>query len=257
MSKDSKLLPYGKVSSPKDLGRAVRAKRKADRLTQAKAAALCGVGVRFLSDLENGKSTVELGKVLHVLAGLGLMVDVRPKGILIQKNKKQQQSRDSISAKHSQERKIFLDTTAKLLDFYEKNSAAKLFSDISKQRKDYFSLGMPMDKYNDIASSYKQIINLNNTAVSSLENALAEIENLGASKFRVNNALSNSVNVSIDALKNLDRTQLTIKNLGLNTEYIDNLKENYKKSLKLSKDAMRTISDLDKNIGSLHRKKKK
>jgi len=256
MSKDTKLLPYGKILSPENLGGAVRAKRKADGLTQAKAAALCGVGVRFLSDLENGKSTVELGKVLNVLAGLGLTVDVRPKGILIQKNK-QQQSRDSMIAEHSQKHKIFLDTSAKLLDFYEKNSAAKLFSDISKQRKDYFSLGMPMDKYNDIASSYKQIMNLNNTAVSSLGNALAEIENLGASKFRVNNALRNSVNMSIDALKNLDRTQLTIKNLGLNTEYIDNLKENYKKSLKLSKDTMQKISDLDKNIGTFYRKKKK
>ncbi|MFV1984607.1 MAG: helix-turn-helix domain-containing protein, partial [Thiohalomonadales bacterium] len=68
---NANILPYGNILSPTKLGQAVRTKRKADGLTQAKAAALCGVGVRFISDLENGKSTIELGKALSVLAGLG------------------------------------------------------------------------------------------------------------------------------------------------------------------------------------------
>jgi len=35
--------------------------------------------VRFISNLENGKPTLELGKVLHVLQCLGLEVAVTPR----------------------------------------------------------------------------------------------------------------------------------------------------------------------------------
>lgn len=55
-----------------DIGTAARKKRKEDGLTLADAAALCGVGYRFMSDLENGKETVQVGKVLKVLTALGL-----------------------------------------------------------------------------------------------------------------------------------------------------------------------------------------
>ena len=41
-------------------------------LTQLDAAGLCGVGERFLSELERGKQSAELGKVLQVLRRLGL-----------------------------------------------------------------------------------------------------------------------------------------------------------------------------------------
>jgi HTH-type transcriptional regulator/antitoxin HipB len=68
-----------KIHSPADAGKTVRKKRKEDGLTLADAAALCGVGYRFLSDLENGKPTVEFGKTLQVLAGLGLEVRMGPK----------------------------------------------------------------------------------------------------------------------------------------------------------------------------------
>lgn len=56
------------------LGQLVRAERKAQGLTQVQAAGLCGVGVRFLHDLERGKSTAHLGKVLDVLSTLGIRV---------------------------------------------------------------------------------------------------------------------------------------------------------------------------------------
>lgn len=68
-----------KIKSTKEVGKAVREKRKEDRLSIADAAALCGVGYRFLSELENGKPTVELGKTLKVLAGLGLDVRIVPR----------------------------------------------------------------------------------------------------------------------------------------------------------------------------------
>lgn len=57
-----------------DIGRMVRRKRKAFGLTQAEAAGMCNVGVRFLSELENGKPTLQIGKVFHVLASFGLEV---------------------------------------------------------------------------------------------------------------------------------------------------------------------------------------
>ncbi len=60
------------ISSAEDLGTAIRARRKGDGLTLAEAAGLTGVGVRFLSELENGKPTVRLDKLLRVTQALGL-----------------------------------------------------------------------------------------------------------------------------------------------------------------------------------------
>jgi len=51
---------------------AIRNARKAHGLTQAELAGLAGTGVRFVSELERGKPGVELGKLLDVLAVLGL-----------------------------------------------------------------------------------------------------------------------------------------------------------------------------------------
>lgn len=73
------LLPYGKILSVDDIGQLVRAHRKLQSATQTDFAALCGVGVRFISELENGKPTIELGKALHVLKSLGLEVYIQPR----------------------------------------------------------------------------------------------------------------------------------------------------------------------------------
>lgn len=78
--RQAEVIPNGKVDSVASLGRAVRLRRKEDGLTQAQAAALCGVGARFLSELERGKETAELGKVLRVLRGLGLELTLAPRG---------------------------------------------------------------------------------------------------------------------------------------------------------------------------------
>jgi len=67
------------LSSVKDLGKAIRAARAAMKLRQAEAALLCGVGVRFLSDLERGKETARLGPTLKVINGLGLTLMLGPK----------------------------------------------------------------------------------------------------------------------------------------------------------------------------------
>ena len=68
-----------KIISALNIGAAIRKKRKDDGLTLSDTAALCGVGYRFMSDLENGKTTAQLGKVLQVLQALGLDVFVELK----------------------------------------------------------------------------------------------------------------------------------------------------------------------------------
>jgi HTH-type transcriptional regulator / antitoxin HipB len=61
-----------RIETATDLGLAIRARRKADGLTLVDMAGLTNVGVRFLSELENGKPTVRLDKVLQVVQALGL-----------------------------------------------------------------------------------------------------------------------------------------------------------------------------------------
>lgn len=62
----------GVLMDVKRIGEIVREYRKSQQLTQSKAAELSNVGTRFLSELENGKFTVELGKVLQVFKALNI-----------------------------------------------------------------------------------------------------------------------------------------------------------------------------------------
>jgi len=67
------------VRTSKQIGLAVREQRKRLALNQADIAGLGGTGNRFIVDLESGKPTVQLQKVLDVMDLLGLEVVVRPK----------------------------------------------------------------------------------------------------------------------------------------------------------------------------------
>jgi y4mF family transcriptional regulator len=69
-----------RVRTIEELSTIVRATRQAAGADQATAAALAGVGVRFLGDVERGKPTVRLGLVLRVLDRLGLEVWIAPRG---------------------------------------------------------------------------------------------------------------------------------------------------------------------------------
>lgn len=53
------------------LGAFIRAQRKQLRLTQLEVAELADVSDRFIRDLEKGKPTAEVGKVIDVLGVLG------------------------------------------------------------------------------------------------------------------------------------------------------------------------------------------
>lgn len=67
------------VRSSAELGAIVRAQRKRLALKQLDIAGLGNTGNRFIVDLENGKPTVQLQKVLDVMDLLGLEVVVRTK----------------------------------------------------------------------------------------------------------------------------------------------------------------------------------
>lgn len=56
----------------KELGCLLRSTRKAQGVTQKQLALISGTGLRFISDLENGKPSCELEKSLRVINSLGI-----------------------------------------------------------------------------------------------------------------------------------------------------------------------------------------
>ncbi len=63
---------FEELSSAKDIGQLVRRQRKGQKLTLVDAAGLCGVSVRFMSELENGRDTCSIGRILIILQTLGV-----------------------------------------------------------------------------------------------------------------------------------------------------------------------------------------
>jgi y4mF family transcriptional regulator len=68
------------IRSPADIGTLVRSARKEQNLRQDELAGVAGVGLRFIVDLEAGKPTAQIGKVLQVLQTLGCSVEIRAPG---------------------------------------------------------------------------------------------------------------------------------------------------------------------------------
>lgn len=60
------------ISSAEDMGGIIKQTRKAMGVTQKDLALTCGTGLRFIIELERGKETCQLGKVLIVLQTLGI-----------------------------------------------------------------------------------------------------------------------------------------------------------------------------------------
>ncbi len=71
------------LRSAQDLGKLIRETRKASKVTQKELAAACGVGIRFIQDLEKGKASCELGKALLVALMLGIRLEASPPKIII------------------------------------------------------------------------------------------------------------------------------------------------------------------------------
>lgn len=68
------------IESPQtaeSIGLAAKARRKALGLTLQQVADLAGVAITFVHELEHGKPTMRLSKVVDVLTVLGLELEVR------------------------------------------------------------------------------------------------------------------------------------------------------------------------------------
>ena len=73
----AKIIPIGNtIRGANDLARVIRNSRKARGWTQSEVARRAEVGLRFLSELENGKPTVQLDRTLRVLTALELVFGV-------------------------------------------------------------------------------------------------------------------------------------------------------------------------------------
>ena len=68
------------IIDAKSFGRALRLRRKELGYTQVFLSNFCGFSVTFISDLENGKSTAELGKAIYLANLLGLDCSLTPRG---------------------------------------------------------------------------------------------------------------------------------------------------------------------------------
>ena len=69
-----------KISDSTDFGKALRKKRKALSYTQGYLSEFTGFSVSFISDLERGKPTAELGKALFLANVLGLDIEIKSRG---------------------------------------------------------------------------------------------------------------------------------------------------------------------------------
>lgn len=69
-----------KVTDAETFGLALRSRRKELHYTQAYLAEYTGFSVSFISDLERGKETAELGKAIFLANLLGLDIQITSRG---------------------------------------------------------------------------------------------------------------------------------------------------------------------------------
>jgi len=60
------------ITSPQQLGLLIRATRKTQKIRMDDVAGSAGVGPVFVREVERGKDTVQLGRVMKLLAELGI-----------------------------------------------------------------------------------------------------------------------------------------------------------------------------------------
>ena len=69
-----------KIENVNDFGREVRNRRKRLGYTQKYIYDFTGLSITFISDLENGKKTIEFGKALQLANLLGLDIEIKERG---------------------------------------------------------------------------------------------------------------------------------------------------------------------------------
>jgi y4mF family transcriptional regulator len=69
-------MKHKQLNTAAEVGGLIQTERKRQKLSQLQLAGLANTGIRFISDLENGKGTVQLQKLLAVVSALGLSMFV-------------------------------------------------------------------------------------------------------------------------------------------------------------------------------------
>lgn len=72
---------YIRARTSEEVGSFVRKVRQSQKMSQADIVGLANLGNRFIVDLEKGKPTVQLQKVLDVIDLLGLEIIIQQKGM--------------------------------------------------------------------------------------------------------------------------------------------------------------------------------
>lgn len=65
-------MKHTEQQSAAEIGKLVQSERKRQGITQLQLAGMAGTRIRLISDIENGKETVQVQKLLKVLHTLGL-----------------------------------------------------------------------------------------------------------------------------------------------------------------------------------------
>ncbi len=69
-----------KCFSAKEFGLAIKERRHKLGYTQNQLSEVTGFSTSFISDLENGKETAEIGKAIHIATMLGLDLQITERG---------------------------------------------------------------------------------------------------------------------------------------------------------------------------------
>ena len=69
-----------KILDSKTLGATIRVRRKELGYTQAELSEFTGFSISFISDLERGKKTAEIGKTLRLIQLLGMDIKIEKRG---------------------------------------------------------------------------------------------------------------------------------------------------------------------------------
>ena len=68
------------IQSVTEFGSVIREEHRRQNLTQTDLAEYCGVGINFVSEVERGKPTAEMGKALRLAEMLGLDINIERRG---------------------------------------------------------------------------------------------------------------------------------------------------------------------------------
>ena len=69
-----------RILDTRELGNVIRKRRRELGYTQAFLASYAGLSASFLSELENGKETIQVGKMIDVLSLLGMDICLSKRG---------------------------------------------------------------------------------------------------------------------------------------------------------------------------------